>query len=480
MSLDERLRAATIPDAAFDVEGDISDVRRRAGRIRRRRTGAAACALTLLVAAAVIVWPRSSDDATIDTADSADTWFLPASVPDGYQLAWVDPPSARPNETGGADPWVGTYAYGYQSPTVEFDTRIIVGADLDDPAATAAVLDDGGSADEVNGRGAVRWRSDGATVRLLVELDGAVAHVIVHPRGASFPDPPPLPPDHVVDGYAASITRIDEAAWRAALESGADVADRYGPLDGKVVVEGDGWQVLDGDSRPPFSVRHRAVWARIGQVDGSAVGAPPEQGDFWSEEILEADGVRVAWGLAPSSSRIARLRIGDQILTENTVAFDGWRVWAIDVSELDTSDTRVEFLDADGTVVGDGPVATVHPPDPDDLPMFSSDSDPPIEAAEIADRLACDSTGDGMPYVDPAGPKPLAALLCQIGDADLNITVYASQQDVTAALVAAAPFCGHRAVGLDWIVVTNTPEAADRAASALGASSLTLPGCAGG
>lgn len=242
MSLDERLRAATIPDAAFDVEGDISDVRRRAGRIRRRRTGAAACALTLLVAAAVIVWPRSSDDATIDTADSADAWFLPASVPDGYQLAWVDPPSARPNETGGADPWVGTYAYGYQSPTVEFDTRIIVGADLDDPAATAAVLDDGGSADEVNGRGAVRWRSDGATVRLLVELDGAVAHVIVHPRGASFPDPPPLPPDQVVDGYAASITRIDEAAWRAALESGADVADRYGPLDGKVVVEGDGWQ----------------------------------------------------------------------------------------------------------------------------------------------------------------------------------------------------------------------------------------------
>jgi len=480
MSLDDRLRAATVPDAAFDAEGDISDVRRRAGRIRRRRTGAAAFALVLVVAAVAAVWPSESDDATIDTADTADAWFLSASVPDGYRLAWVDPPTVRPGETGGTDPWVGTYAYGYQSPTVEFATRIIVGADLNDPVATAAVLDDGGSADEINGRGAVRWRSDGATVRLLVELDGAIAHVIVHPRGASFPDPPPLPPDQVVDRYAASIARVDESVWLAALASGADVADRYGPLNGQVVVEGDGWQVLDGDSRVPFSVRHRAVWARIGQVHGSTVGAPPEEGGFWSEEILEADGVRIAWGLAPTTSRTVRLRAGEQVLTEDTVPSDGWRVWAVDVSELDTSDARVEFLDADGTVVADGPVTTLHPSDPDDLPLFSGDGDPSAQAAEIAGRLACDSTEDGMPYVDPAGPQPLAALLCEIGDADLNIIVYASQEDVTAALVAADPTCGHRAVGLNWIVVTNTPETADRAASALGASSLTLSGCADG
>lgn len=476
MSLGDRLRTAATPDAALDIDDDVADVHRRANRIRRRRTGVFASVVILVAVAAVAtLWPSGRDEATVDTADTATAWYLPASVPDGYRLAWVDPPTDRPNTGITIDPWASDYAYGYHSSVAELDTRIILNAALDDPAAIASELDDDGTPETIDGRPAIRWRSDGSTVRLLIELDGAVAHIFVHPRGTTIPDPPPLPSQDVVDRYATSITRVGQAEWETALaSSGADVADRYGPLEGNVVLEGGGWQVLDGTFRPPFSARHRAIWARIGQHPASSISGPPDQ-DFWSGDILQAEGVRLAWGLAPASSRTVRVRIDGLVFTGDTVATAGWRVWALDISRTGSAGGSVEFLDASGRVIGDGPLTD--PSEPPEVPAISDDGDPKAQAMEMVRRLDCDSTDDGMQYVPPDELQPLAALACMIGDAHINVTVYASEEDVHSALDALAPYCGFRAVGPNWIVVTNTLETAQRSAAALGGEAFTLPGC---
>ena len=361
MPVAERLRALDGPAPDIDLEQGLREVRRRARSYRRRRTAVLTGATVAVAAVAIGVGallPRGDDAHVVDTVDVTDELVrvLPAWVPEGFDLAWVDTPAVRPDESDLPlwKQWFD-YAYGYQSDTAELQVNVHVGEHLDDPSTIAAEWSESWSVISIGGHQVLR-STDGTYTQSLAETDGAVIHVVTHPLvpqrdGATIPGP------EVVGRFAASVRPVTEDAWRSALSQGVDVASTFGPKDGSPVISGDGWALMSGTFRAPVSVRHPSFWIDFDGTPSTALASGLAMERMPFGQVAARDGRRVAWGVLPGEARRVTVSVGGSTFSAGTETVAGVRVFAVDVGDAEGAG-RFHAVDADGNHVGNGPIDT--------------------------------------------------------------------------------------------------------------------------
>lgn len=338
MSVDERLGGWEPSTPDVDADALLSKVRRTVRRRRQRRLAMGSVAVTALFAGALLALTNDSDDTRIDTVGpgaSAPVRYLPESVPDEFELAWVDDrqdPVAPPGE---AESWetgvASAYVYGYRSDSVELDVDVFPGYSLDTGDVARSWEADGDTQIMVDdpGRGAVLMESNGLQ-HAAVEIDGAVLRIVSHGLGEeestmSF---------GVLHSFAQGFRVVTEQAWQAAIET-ADVAPPFGERGtGDVLWSGDRWELVRVAYRQPRWTTEDALVLHAGHssapemyfADRPAFG--PDDVQF---ETFDAGDRTIVWGVASPEAAFVRLWYLDGTVEASTVPFGNNTAFALDV-----------------------------------------------------------------------------------------------------------------------------------------------------
>lgn len=354
MSVDERLGRWEPSTPDVDADALLSKVRRTVRRRRQRRLAMGSVAVIALFAGALLALTNDSDDTLIDTVGpgaSAPVRYLPESVPDGFELAWVDDrrdPVAPPAEGESWETGVASaYVYGYRSDTVELDVDVFPGYSLDtgDVARNWEANGDPQIMVDEPGRGAVLMESNGLQ-HVAVEIEGAVLRIVSHGLG----DEESTVPFAFLHSVAQGFRVVDERAWRAAIET-ADVAPPFGERGRvDVLLSGEGWELVRVPYRQPRWTTEDALVLHAG--DSSApemyfADRPAFGADEVQFETFDAGDRTIVWGVASPEAALVRLWYLDGSVEASTVPFGNNTAFALDVGS--SSNVReLAVLDAAG------------------------------------------------------------------------------------------------------------------------------------
>lgn len=369
MTLAERLERLTERTQPRDPAEVLADARARAGTARhgRRRSRAllAAAALVVLgvaVGGLAVVAGHDRDPVTVTGPDdgTAAVRVLPGWVPDGYQLAWVDLRQDIPPELEGVPmserpPDHYAYAYGYQDDASELEVRFRPGATLDQPYDYLDGWHLPLTPMSLEGRPALGHTGEHGGPQLLLEVDGGVAIVMTYAAETSQ-----LPSWDDVEQFAGSLAVVDDARWAEVLgSSGADVASTFGPRDGEVVIDGDGWSINHGQFRAPRAKPHGTVW--IDWSDLTHAIADDDAAEMDGGVNFDRHGdTHVVWGVLPADGARVEVTIEGQVFDSTAVeTASGSKVFAVEVPASTTATFRAfdntgsQLFGSSAEVVGD-------------------------------------------------------------------------------------------------------------------------------
>lgn len=355
-------RLGVVGDGSPEID-TATDGRGRALRRRRQRTRAGLGALVVLVVIGALV-VRERDGRTLDTvgpAQATPVRYLPADVPPGFELAWVDTregPVVRPAQP---EPWTAgapsAYVYGYRSETAELDVDVFPGYTLDADAIARSwrqkTSDDDVDIRVVSGergrRAVVSERP--TTVLAALEIEGATVLVSGHGLGpanttVSF---------HVIDELVRSFRVVEEREWSSVIAS-ADVSPPSGPRGaGETLIAGEGWLLQAIPYRRPRWTTQPALALTVGDTSSLVGDEPPQH--FADREPLDGDVIvdllrdgdrTVAWGLAPATAATVRLGFAGRSVVATTVPFGQSAAFAVEVGDAPGEPDEIVALDRDG------------------------------------------------------------------------------------------------------------------------------------
>ncbi len=114
-----------------------------------------------------------------------------------------------------------------------------------------------------------------------------------------------------------------------------------------------------------------------------------------------------------------------------------------------------------------------------DDPSTSTGASSPSSTDDLIEAIGCSNDIDRE--VDPGEPvEPTSAVNCALGESQIGIQIYATNDDRDAVMAYLHQFAGSRVVGQRWIIAVDTPEAAETVSELTGGEHVTLAGTLNG